>query len=193
MSGNDIVDIALAEKESKWKRKGFLEKVFTPQEQYFINKAGQPSVLVWQFWSMKESAYKIYTRQCGGRFFAPDKIECKLLTSRHGQVTIHQRNYNTYTTVTENYIYSVARPFDSIASIFHSKCFYNHQNDETGNSHLIHEKIIDFYAAITGKEKTKLTLLKHNNNIPDLFCTENRTKIPVSITHHGNYAAFTIN
>ena len=37
MIGNDIVDLALAQKESNWKRKGFLDKIFTLQEQLFIN------------------------------------------------------------------------------------------------------------------------------------------------------------
>jgi hypothetical protein len=33
MIGNDVVDLALAQKESNWKRKGFLNKLFTSVEQ----------------------------------------------------------------------------------------------------------------------------------------------------------------
>ena len=35
MIGNDIVDLDLARKESNWKRKGFLDKIFSLQEQQF--------------------------------------------------------------------------------------------------------------------------------------------------------------
>ena len=39
MIGNDIVDLALAQKESNWKRKGFLNKIFTEKEQLLILNA----------------------------------------------------------------------------------------------------------------------------------------------------------
>ena len=79
MTGNDIVDMATAATESNWKRKGFLEKIFTQKEQEYIHKAASPTQMVWKLWSMKESAYKIYTRQFGGRFFAPLKLSCTLV------------------------------------------------------------------------------------------------------------------
>jgi phosphopantetheinyl transferase (holo-ACP synthase) len=193
VSGNDIIDIALAKKESNWKRKGFLEKLFTPPEQLYIRQAQHPVNLVWLFWSMKESAYKVYTRQYSGRFFAPNKIECALMTSCTGQVTINQRKYNTISALTDKYIYSIAKPSGCNPSLFHSKCFYNHKSSDTNSCQLINEKIKNYYASITGKEKMNLTLIKDNNNLPTLFCKDDHSKIPVSITHHGNYAAFTIN
>ena len=47
MIGNDIVDLALAQKESNWKRKGFLDKIFTLQEQLFINLSENQEIEVW--------------------------------------------------------------------------------------------------------------------------------------------------
>lgn len=60
MTGNDIVDIKQAAAESNWKRKGFLEKIFTPHEQEYIGQSALPEEMVWKLWSMKESAYNIY-------------------------------------------------------------------------------------------------------------------------------------
>jgi hypothetical protein len=37
--GNDIVDLALARKESNWKRPGYLNKIFTTKEQLLISSA----------------------------------------------------------------------------------------------------------------------------------------------------------
>jgi hypothetical protein len=36
---NDIVDLALARKESNWKRPGYLNKIFTTKEQLLISSA----------------------------------------------------------------------------------------------------------------------------------------------------------
>ena len=36
MIGNDIIDLDVAKTESNWKRKGFLDKIFTANEQFQI-------------------------------------------------------------------------------------------------------------------------------------------------------------
>ena len=43
MIGNDIVDLALAKKQSNWRRKGYFEKIFTQQEQHLINNTQNPN------------------------------------------------------------------------------------------------------------------------------------------------------
>ena len=62
MIGNDVVDLELAARQSNWRRKGFLEKVYTGEEQQEILGAKDPNCLVWLFWSMKEAAYKAHQR-----------------------------------------------------------------------------------------------------------------------------------
>jgi phosphopantetheinyl transferase (holo-ACP synthase) len=61
--GNDIVDLALARKESNWKRPGYLNKIFTTKEQLLISSAENPNTMVWNLWSRKEAAYKIIIEQ----------------------------------------------------------------------------------------------------------------------------------
>ena len=80
MIGNDIIDLTLAKLESNWKRRGFLEKQFTANEQKLILTAKNSFVLVWKFWSMKEAAYKICVQQNETRFFAPKKFYGKGLS-----------------------------------------------------------------------------------------------------------------
>jgi phosphopantetheine--protein transferase-like protein len=75
MIGNDVVDLALARKESNWKRKGFLNKLFTSVEQELIQKAPNKANMVWMLWSIKESAYKAYQRIKYNEGFYPIKIE----------------------------------------------------------------------------------------------------------------------
>ena len=79
MRGNDIIDIKAAAQESNWRRTGFLQKIFTSRECSYIKESVEPDKRVWTLWSIKESVYKSYTRQCGGRLFAPKYISCILL------------------------------------------------------------------------------------------------------------------
>ena len=75
MIGNDVVDLVLAKKESNWKRKGFLNKIFTPYEQELIEKAPNQEQMVWLLWSIKESVYKAYQRINYNEGFYPTKIK----------------------------------------------------------------------------------------------------------------------
>ena len=58
MIGNDVIDLKAAKKESNWRRKGFLQKLFTETEQDYILHSENPFLSVWLFWSMKEAFFK---------------------------------------------------------------------------------------------------------------------------------------
>jgi phosphopantetheinyl transferase (holo-ACP synthase) len=193
VTGNDIVDITTAAAESNWKRKDFLEKIFTEQEQQYLLNAATPAQMVWKLWSMKESAYKIYTRQYGGRFFAPQKLNCTLLNETIGQVIINNIAYQTFTSTTKDYIYSIARQEVNNKKDFYNCSFAMPQQHYSAQQKFIYEKLIVQYADMKNGDKNNFEIIKEKNNIPFLFCKKEKIKIPVSITHHGNYAAFTIN
>jgi len=183
--------MAAAAAESNWKRAGFLEKIFTQKEQEYIHNAVAPAQMVWKLWSMKESAYKIYTRQYGGRFFAPQQLNCTILSETAGQVLINDISYQTITSTTQDYIYSIAGP--EACSGFYSACFAIPGQHGINQQEFIYEKLIAHYAGIHHANKNNFIVLKEKNNIPFLYCKKEKIKIPVSITQHGNYAAFTIN
>jgi hypothetical protein len=66
--GNDIVDLALARKESNWKRPGYLNKIFTTKEQLLISSAENP--IPWYgIYGVGKAAYKIYNRAIRGYSF----------------------------------------------------------------------------------------------------------------------------
>lgn len=108
MIGNDIVDLLLAGKESNWKRKGFLEKIFSANEQTLILTASNPELMIWNLWSRKEASYKIYNRQTGIKGYFPWLLECQYENSNYGTVTIDQFVFYTQTEITDTYIYSIA-------------------------------------------------------------------------------------
>lgn len=192
MTGNDIIDRATAAAESNWKRKGFLEKIFTLQEQQYIHEAASPGEMVWKLWSMKESAYKVYTRQYGGRFFAPQKFNCTVLSRSAGKVDINNVTYLTTTNTDKKYIYSIARLDDPGNASFMNCCFRITGTDFGKQQQFIYERMISHYAMVSGKERNDIEIIKDRNGLPLLYCSQDKLSIPVSITHHGNYAAFTI-
>ena len=109
MIGNDVIDLSLAKTASIWQRKGFLSKVFTAKEMGYIKKTEHPFHMVWQLWSMKESAYKINMQQYQRRFFSPKKIECTLFDDlQDGVVKIDSDYYVTFSTKNMAFIHTVA-------------------------------------------------------------------------------------
>jgi phosphopantetheine--protein transferase-like protein len=86
MIGNDVIDLVLAKKESNWKRKGFLTKLFTSFEQELIAKATNQEEMVWMLWSIKESVYKAYQRISYNEGLYPTKIEILEINAKNESV-----------------------------------------------------------------------------------------------------------
>lgn len=112
MIGNDIIDLAQTRIESNWQRKGFLEKIFTDEEQQLIKNHLEPEIMVWLLWSMKEAAYKIYNRQTKIREYIPKKLLCSIdsLNSKEafGKVICNENLFYTTTIISALSIHTVA-------------------------------------------------------------------------------------
>lgn len=191
MTGNDIVDLEIAATESDWQRRGFTEKIFTSQEQQYIKEDISPGKMVWRLWTMKESAYKLYIREFSGRFFAPQKFGCTLVSDTSGIVDYQSHIYQTNTKATSNYVHTVAKNIQSENDKTIVKCFNLPIKQPGAQQEFIYRKIIDSYRPSSGDFNKEVSFSKCKNGIPFLYCGKN-LQIPVSITHHGNFAAFTI-
>jgi phosphopantetheinyl transferase (holo-ACP synthase) len=108
MIGNDIVDLAFALKKSNWKRKGYLDKIFTNHEQLLIIKSDNPENMVWNLWSRKEAAYKIFNRNTGVRIYNPIQFECFNTDKSIGIVINNGVFYYTKTEINLDYIHTVS-------------------------------------------------------------------------------------
>jgi phosphopantetheinyl transferase (holo-ACP synthase) len=108
MIGNDVVDLQLSQIESNWQRKGFLDKIFTKNEQFLIQQSENQEIAVWNLWSRKEAAYKILNRETGIRKYNPIQFECCNLYSEIGKVQFESTTYYTKTEISSDFIYSIA-------------------------------------------------------------------------------------
>ena len=106
MIGNDVIDLALAQKESNWQRKGYLDKIFTSKEQNLIFSADNPTIMVWRLWSRKEAVYKIIRQENGLRGFYPFKIENS--DFENGIVCFEDRKYYTNSTQLGDMLHTIA-------------------------------------------------------------------------------------
>ena len=128
MIGNDIVDLALALKESNWKRKGYLDKIFTKHEQLRIIKSNNPENMVWNLWSRKEAAYKIFNRISGIRSYNPIQFECFDIDKSIGKVINKGVLYYTKTEINLEYIHTVSvlnrTDFESVKFLNRTKALF---------------------------------------------------------------------
>lgn len=108
MIGNDVVDLVLARKESNWKRKGFLNKLFTTFEQELIQKASNQEEMVWMLWSIKESVYKAYQRINYNEGFYPTKIKILEINNQNESfVQLFGTNFYGKTTLNKDFIKTI--------------------------------------------------------------------------------------
>ncbi|AUC21642.1 hypothetical protein BTO15_05780 [Polaribacter sejongensis] len=178
--GNDIVDLNLARTESNWLRKGFLEKQFTQNEQEEIHDAENPFFKVWQFWSMKEAAYKCYTQKIEKRFFAPQKFECSLVSKTEGFVLFEENKYCTSTSYNPLYIHTIAKEESSKVAIFL----------KIGASKNIYIDLKTQLSIETGVLSDEIVKVKTIIGAPLFYHKEKLLTKSCSISHHGNYGAF---
>lgn len=112
MIGNDIVDLSRAAKESNWKRKGYLEKIFTAHEQFLIKSAKDSDIMVWLLWTMKESVYKACSKATKITFFNPASLCCNNLIMHKrtatGNITHEDTLYHCRSILTPAYIHTIA-------------------------------------------------------------------------------------
>lgn len=193
MIGNDIVDLAQARRESNWRRRGYLDKVFTLHEQQLIRTAPNPDQLVWLLWSMKESVYKLVVRRSQNRVFAPCKIACDFagpVSDCTTGIAYYDGLYHTTSTITTHYI-------STIAFVAHEKPAYSHvilsfeTTDFRTHHDLIRAKISQQAALLFDVTEPEIHLSKDNIGAPALSVRGNPER-PISISHHGHFGAFAI-
>lgn len=185
--GNDIVDLNFAARESNWQRRGFLEKVFTYEEQNAIHNSNKPFELVWRLWSMKESAYKLYVQVKNERFFNPKSLVCSILSDSQGTVKIGTHVYQTNTEYDKRCILTTA--FIDKSTTFISERFNLNISTQSEQTHSI---LLQFVAQKEQLEPKHLTIQKTAINTPQLHYKNEPLSYGVSLTHHGIWGAFSI-
>lgn len=183
MTGNDIVDLKTAQLPGGLKRSRFLDKIFSAEEQDLINieRAG-----VWPLWAMKEAVYKAHHRKFNlSRSFDPKGIKINIWEDSKNSIIARAKyldhDYLGRGILTSDYVHVTATGFPQ-------EQIYSEIHNSTG-THITSQ----FKKAISKKlnlEVIDLAIVKDKNLIPHLYYRKSNLNIPFSISHHGNYAAF---
>ncbi|MBY5958576.1 4'-phosphopantetheinyl transferase superfamily protein [Membranicola marinus] len=190
MIGNDIIDRGYACKESNWRRKGFLKKIFTPCEQELIHGASDPFTTVWRLWSMKESAYKLFMHTGVERFFNPRRLSCEFSSSEEGLVNIEALQIHTRSKIHPKFIFTSASSICRVETMDH--VFNLSKTDPRFQSKFTHRAMLECIAQKYHLNKEKLYIRKSDQSVPEVFYGKQRLNISVSMTHHGYHGAFSI-
>ncbi|RZL40220.1 MAG: 4-phosphopantetheinyl transferase family protein, partial [Pedobacter sp.] len=170
MLGNDIVDLQLATIQSNWRRKGYLQKIFTEKEQDLIANVKDQDQMVWLLWSMKEAAYKIVNRQSLKRFYSPTKFSCTI-NGNIGTVTFEHQIIYTRSEISENYINTTATS----------------EHNRKLERYLLHHPAT--YIEDFNKLSHKFELTKNEANLPTIQDLLTEEFGPASVSHHGRYVS----
>ncbi len=188
MIGNDVVDLELARQQSDWRRKGFLDKVFSRAEQELITTSNIPDVMLWLLWSMKEAAYKAHQR----RYNLPRRLnwlshKCELyeitLKTALGTVKIEDQLYYTTSEITPDFLHTSAK-----------------LSQNSGVKNVIFEapsseakkELIKKVAGHYGKGLEELELKKVTSGIPYLEIQNSCCFNHFSLSGHGRFSAYSL-
>jgi len=188
--GNDIVDLSLSYKSRRTLSDRFLNKLFTKAEQELIRNSSIPEDTLWLLWSMKESAYKVYVQQGNQPSFAPTKFRGTISGNDQSYVTADQSVYYTSTTITGNYVHSIAglepKTSYSVEFLKLTKSNYQEQHQACLN------KLKAIYAGYTEIPTEQMVVRKNTFGVPQLYINNLKADFSFSISHHGRYAAVVI-
>lgn len=186
MIGNDVVDLAAAAKESNWRRKGFLEKVFSTEERSMISSAMNQHQMVWLLWSMKEAAYKAHQRE----FQLPRKLNwqsqhcfLKIVSEKEasGKVKIGETEYFTCSEISEAFIHT---------SAVKQKNRVVKKGIFEGPSRKTKERLLQEISFILSCDKADIILEKDVLGMPFFSYKNQRIFDQFSLSGHGKYSAY---
>lgn len=189
MIGNDLIDLNVAGGNSRWQEQRFLDKLFTQEEQTFILKDDLRYQNIWLLWSMKESAYKIYSRKLKSSRFNPKFFSCTMTSETTGMVSFDNQVVNTTTEFDSNIIYTTAHLQDTLRITKNIVLTGQSQSDK---SQLLKEKAIQAFAELKNVLESSISIEKNNFGIPELFVNKKLQYNVLTLTHHGNYGGFAI-
>ena len=190
MLGNDIIDINETKRITNWQRRGFLDKIFSPYEKNEILESLNPFHLVWRFWSMKESAYKVSIQSGHERSFNPSSIHCSIISSEKGLISIGGLTLTSETKTNQDYILSVASPTNY--PIITTKILKLHSRNFKAQQEVLYQQILAYVALELEFAKDELRIQKTNLNIPYISYKSKKIVSNLSISHHGKYGVFSL-
>ncbi len=186
MIGNDIVDLDVAHKQGSWCKQRYRDKVFTHEENRYLDQSKDLFQALWRMWSMKESAYKIVIQNGSAHFLNTHKLVSTILDEHKGLVSYNGLDIKTNTRITEDYIYTTAYLADALNA--HEQVIAHKES-----AHLKLKTKQALKKSITnmkGYNLKDVELRKNNLRVPHLYYKDVQVELAFSLSHHGRFGAY---
>ena len=178
--GNDIIDLKLALSERKSESMRFLNKVFTEREKDIIESSEEPETTLWLLWSMKETAYKAHQRNFSlPRSLNPKSFDCILVSGKKGVVQKGEYKYEVRSEIDSDSIHTYIAANRILKKVFPQK-------------YLSKQAILESICFNFNLPNTAGSIEKDCHGIPYLNLDKHTKKLPLSLSHHGDFTAFII-
>jgi phosphopantetheinyl transferase (holo-ACP synthase) len=213
-AGNDIVSLT-ATNVTRTKSPEFYQKIISPAEKALFDTLNQAILpfdrFVWLLWSVKESAYKYLHRLNPGIVFTPVKFEVRSIVIPGGyaypsvdgdeitgqgfsdiktfKVTVNFTGKTLYARVIMNneFVLSTVNHSNDFNDIYWGikrveDSSYKYQSAE------VRTFLLDKLRVLTGLNEP--SIVKNEDEVPVLFNNNQQLNIPLSLSHHGPWVAF---
>jgi len=196
MIGNDVVDLEQALLDGRYDRPRFLEKAFNNTEKNQILDDRDPHKMGCVYWSAKESAYKAFVRETANQFLNPKRVNLHLKKKNTESILMHATidsfTYSIDINVDQSKVLAIATKTDHVYENLFNQTL-QHKGNQYAEQHVyIHEAVLCFLSNNLGKPKSWLSIKKDLLGIPFLYINNVKREHLISLTHHGEYAAYLI-
>ena len=202
-TGNDIIDLDKIDVERTLEYR-FYSRILNTDEQSAHKTLPFDDLsfvhYVWLLWSVKESAYKYLKRLEPGLIFSPVNIVVSKITPKTGSVHSNTAQTSYFkgkvsikhvclffeSMINEQYISSTVNNNEDFSDVY-SEVKYINNDDYASQSFAVRKLALTKLTTIFPKE---LIIDKSETGYPIIRQGEQDIKLPLSLAHHGNYAAF---
>jgi phosphopantetheinyl transferase (holo-ACP synthase) len=186
MLGNDVVDLADAEAAHAACHPRFDARVFGERERRRLETAEDPLRMRWILWAAKESAYKAARRRDPSVIFSPRRFEVQLDASLRGRVRYPGGVLAVRVELFGNCLHALAAaaPWEPEMLLWGVAAVENGDASER-----VRALAVGALAPHLDTAAGALSI-RGVGRIPQLFVYEVATDHPLSLAHHGHFAAW---
>ncbi len=181
MIGIDLVAYEQAS-SSRWAESRFQEKVLNDSEKELLHQAPSTFHQFWEFWSVKEAAFKSESHTIPNTHFHPKKYTC--LPNNQVISSVTGRTFNYKTDYSSDYLTSIVTSSDCETT---SRSFEIHNSTPPEISKSVRHATKDELRNHWGLELEMNQPLQYGQ----LDLAQGKCCF-VSMSHHGSYGAFAI-
>ena len=218
--GNDIVDLTHRENRRKSRDRRFVSRVFTAEEQGWIEGSERPDVTLWMLWAAKEAAFKVagklkpetafvpkayavtlahYTPSEGFGEGVPSGIPEKSSGAMHGVVVTPAGPVNMSCFFSTDHVHCVAAGKNScpvVPVLSHVRTVERKIDSPAEPSAAVRWEAIHYLASALKVSPYFIRIhrerMLHGYGPPRVFMEGRRTDIDISLSHDGRYIAFAL-